>query len=66
MRAKRITQTSLFGPESIEHPIADDLEAASAWLDAHPELLDAGEALGWLTISSHELDLTTLLEEVAA
>ena len=41
MRAKRTTQTSLFDPQSIEHPIADDLELASAWLDAHPELLDA-------------------------
>lgn len=41
MREKRTTQTSLFDPQSIEHPIANDLEAASAWLDAHPELLDA-------------------------
>ena len=41
MRAKRTTQMSLFDPQSIEHPIADDLKTASAWLDAHPELLDA-------------------------
>ena len=40
MRAKRTTQISLFEPESIDHPVADDLESASAWLDAHPELLD--------------------------
>ena len=41
MRAKRTTQMSLFDPQSVEHPIADDLETASTWLDAHPELLEA-------------------------
>ena len=40
MRAKRTTQISLFDPQAIDHPVADDLEWASAWLDQHPELLD--------------------------
>ena len=55
MRAKRTTQTSLFDPQALDHPVADELEWASAWLDAHPELLDgvtadpdggAGSSLG--------------------
>ena len=41
MRARRTTQTSLFDPEPVDHPVAAALEAMSAWLDAHPELLDA-------------------------
>ena len=40
MRANRTTQNSLFDPQAIDHPVADELERASAWLDAHPELLD--------------------------
>ena len=40
MRAKRTTQTSLFDPQALDHPVADELEWASAWLDEHPELLD--------------------------
>ena len=36
---KRNAQTSLFDPQVVDHPVADDLERASAWLDAHPELL---------------------------
>ena len=40
MRANRTTQTSLFDPPAIDHPVADELERASAWLDAYPELLD--------------------------
>ena len=55
MRAKRTAQTSLFDPQTVDHPVADELEWASAWLDAHPELLDgvaadpdggAGSSLG--------------------
>lgn len=41
MRAKHNPQNSLFDPEPIDHPVAGDLEWASDWLDAHPELLDA-------------------------
>ena len=41
MRAKHTAQNSLFDPQAIDHPVADDLEGASRWLDAHPELLDA-------------------------
>ena len=43
MRALRTTQISLFDPQAIDHPVADDLEWASTmglWLDQHPELLD--------------------------
>ena len=39
MREKRNAQTSLFDPQAVDHPVADELERASAWLDAHPELL---------------------------
>ena len=39
MRATRTTQTSLFDPTPVDHPVADDLERVSAWLDAHPELV---------------------------
>ena len=41
MRAKHNPQNSLFDPEAVDHPVADDLEWASEWLDAHPELVDA-------------------------
>ena len=40
MREQRNAQTGLFDPQSEDHPVADDLERASAWLDNHPELLD--------------------------
>ena len=40
MRQKRTAQQSLFDPEPVHHPVADALKAISAWLDAHPELLD--------------------------
>ena len=40
MREQRNAQTGLFDPQSVDHPVADDLERASAWLDDHPELLD--------------------------
>ena len=55
MRAKRTAQISLFDPQALDHPVADELEWASAWLGAHPELLDriaadldggAGSSLG--------------------
>ncbi len=40
MRTKRTTQISLLDPQAIDHPVADDLEWASAWLDQPSELLD--------------------------
>ena len=40
MRAKRTAQTSPLDPATVDHPVAEELEWASAWLDAHPELLD--------------------------
>lgn len=39
MRAKRTVQSSIF-ERYAEHEIGDELQAMSAWLDAHPELLD--------------------------
>ena len=40
MRLKRTTQTSLYEPRPVDHPLGGGLEAISNWLDAHPELLD--------------------------
>ena len=45
MRAKRTAQISLFDPQALDHPVADELEWASAWLDAHPELLEPPSTL---------------------
>ena len=44
MRIERTTQTSLFDPSAVDHPVARELERASAWLDAHPEWLEAVRA----------------------
>ncbi len=41
MRHKRTTQTSLFEPKPVDHPLGEELESISDWLDAHSELLDA-------------------------
>ncbi len=51
MRRMRTTQTSLFDPETVGHPVAALLERASAWLDGHPDLaalanLGAGDGRG--------------------
>ena len=53
MRKIRTTQTSLFDPEPVDHPVAELLGRASAWLDGHPELaalvaadLGAGDGRG--------------------
>ncbi len=40
MRLKRTTQMSLCGPEPVDHPLGEELESISGWLDAHPELLN--------------------------
>ena len=65
MRAKRTAQTSLFDPASVDHRVAEELEWASAWLDAHPELLDEVAAdLGAETGASrgrHGLTCETIL-----
>ena len=40
MRAIRTAQPSVFQPREVVHPVAEQLERASEWLDEHPELLD--------------------------
>ena len=40
MRKTRTVQPSVFQAREIVHPVAAELERASAWLDQHPELLD--------------------------
>ena len=41
MRIKRTTQTSLLESDPVDHPLGEELESISNWLDGHPELLDA-------------------------
>ena len=33
MRLKRTTQMSLYAPESVDHPLGEELESISDWLD---------------------------------
>ena len=40
MRSTRTIQASIFQAREVVHPIAEELERASGWLDQHPELLD--------------------------
>ena len=40
MRKTRTVQPSVFQAPEVVHPVAGELERASAWLDQHPELLD--------------------------
>ena len=40
MRKTRTVQPSVFQAPEIVHPVAAELERASAWVDQHPELLD--------------------------
>ena len=40
MRKTRTVQPSVFQAPEVVHPVAGELERASAWLDEHPELLD--------------------------
>ena len=62
MRQKRTAQRSLFDPAPVHHPVADALEAISAWLDAHPELLDAIAAdLGTAACGRAGLNCETVL-----
>ena len=41
MRIKRTTQTSLLESDPVDHPLGEELESISNWLDGHPEPLDA-------------------------
>ena len=63
MRARRTAQTSLFEPRAVDHPVADDLQKASDWLDDHPELLELIEADvgGEATTGRHGLTCETIL-----
>ena len=64
MRARRTAQTSLFEPRAVDHPVARDLERASAWLDEHPELLDrvaADVGGGVAATGRHGLTCETIL-----
>ena len=63
MRAKRTAPTSLFEPRAVDHPVADDLNRASDWLDDHPELLELIEADvgGEATTGRHGLTCETIL-----
>ena len=36
MRSTRTVQPSVFQGPEIVHPVADELERASVWLDQHP------------------------------
>ncbi len=40
MRSTRTIQPSVFQAPEVVHPVAEELERASTWLDEHPELLD--------------------------
>ena len=40
MRQKRTTQVSILEPNPVDHPFAEDMERASAFLDEHPEFAD--------------------------
>ena len=40
MRLNHTAQPSVFQPHEVVHPIGEQLERASEWLDEHPELLD--------------------------
>ena len=62
-RARRTAQTSLFEPRTVDHPVAEDLEKASAWLDGHPELLEliAADVAGEATTGQHGLTCETIL-----
>ena len=73
MRTTRTTQTSLFDPPPVDHPVADDLERVSAWLDARPELAaevegdlgaKAGAARGRHGLSCETVLRCALLEHI--
>ena len=40
MRSTRTVQPSVFQAPEVVHPVAEELERASTWLDEYPELLD--------------------------
>ena len=42
MRQKHTPQGSLFEPNPVDHPFAEDMERASTFLDDHPEFADWG------------------------
>ena len=54
MRAQRTTQTKLFDPAPIDHPVAAALKTMSAWLGEHSRTAGRGRrtcrGLSWETI----------------
>ena len=63
MRNSRTVQPSVFQAPEVVHPIAAELERASAWLDQHPELLDTISrcVAGSTTCGRHGLTCETIL-----
>ena len=63
MRSTRTVQPSVFQPPEIVHPVADELECASVWLDQHPELLEMIGACvpGCTSAGRHGLTCETIL-----
>ena len=63
MRSTRTVQPSVFQAPEIVHPIADELERASTWLDQHPELLGMIGACvpGSTSCGRHGLTCETIL-----
>jgi len=63
MRSTRTIQRGVFQGPEVVHPIAEELERASGWLDQHPELLDlvgrcVGGSVAW---GRHGLTCETIL-----
>ncbi len=63
MRNSRTVQPSVFQAPEVVHPIATELERASAWLDQHPELLDTISrcVAGSTTCGRHGLTCESIL-----
>ncbi len=63
MRSTRIIQPSVFQAPEVVHPVAEELERASGWLDQHAELLEVvgrcvGGSVAW---GRHGLTCETIL-----
>ena len=63
MRSTRTVQPSVFQAPEVVHPVAEELERASTWLDEHPELLDtvSGSVGGSVACGRRGLTCETIL-----